>query len=225
MPGLPHSSYRQQHIMLLYRDDAERTGAIASYIRDGLKGNQLCIYASGRSADKRHMSSLSSQVPGYGENARKGNLIVIDFHPFYESALQGDLAPFSHLKDRLEKMLQEYTSAGKGDKMLVVADAADRLSGGGHFDQCVALESWWHGAHAEWMANNQNITVVCPHPGQVLCEQSAVQSKICSAHSLTINLQRHIVSQKATPIRILIAEPEPDSLSAMPGLAWAADRS
>lgn len=208
--GLLRPSYRQ-HVMLLYRDDAERTEAIANYINEGLKGSQLCVYASGRSADAAHMSSLSSQVPGYDEHARKGNIIVINFKPFYESALSGDFDPFTHLKVRLEKMLREYASAEKGDRMLVVADAADRLSCGGHFDRCVALESWWDRAHADWTASNQNITVVCPHPGHVLTEQQPVLHRIGSSHSLTIDLQEHRgIPKKTRPIRILIAEREPD---------------
>ncbi|MGI0020027.1 MAG: MEDS domain-containing protein [Nitrososphaera sp.] len=207
LAGLLYPSYRQ-HVMLLYGDDAGRTEAIANYISEGLKGNQLCVYASGRSADAEHMSSLSSQVPGFDEHARKGDLIVIDFKPFYESSLTGDLAPFTQLKERLEKMLRQYASAGKGDKMLVVADAADRLSSAGHLDQCAALESWWDRTHAEWTSSNQNITVVCPHRGRVLMLPAL--HRIGSSHSLTIDLQKYVRSQKTGPARILIAEREPD---------------
>lgn len=189
--------------MLLYRDDSERTGAIASYINEGLKGGQLCVYASGRSADAAHMDSLSSRVPGYEEMVRNGRLIVIDFKPFYESALRGDLSPFVQLKGRLEKMLQEYASDGKGDRLLVVADAADNLSIAGHIDRCAALEGWWDSTHAQWAAGGQNITVVCPHCGPAL--QAAPQERIGSCHSLTIDLR-----QRARPMRILFAEPEPD---------------
>ena len=200
--SLLYPSYRQ-HVMLLYRDDAERTGAIASYIDEGLKGGQLCVYASGRSADMQHLESLSSRVPSFAESLRKGSLTIIDFKPFHESALRGDLSPFVQLKGRLERMLQEYASAGKGDRMLIVADAADNLSAGGHLDQCETLESWWDETHAGWTAGNRNITVICPHSGPAL--QGSPQDKIGSCHSLTIDLQ-----QRTRPMRILVAEPEPD---------------
>lgn len=151
----------------------------------------------------------------YEKNVKNGELVIVDFKPFFESAQKGDLAPFRQLKAHLESMLAQRIEAGRGDKMLVFADAACTLSENGEFDECVSLESWWQNAHDEWKESHRNITIICPHPGAILDKHA--KDRVGAVHSLTLHLQHYIYNQTkealrttTKPMRILIAEPNTD---------------
>ena len=76
--------------MLLYSSDAERNNAAASYINNGLKSGHQCIYASINAYDSKsssNISNLSSNIDNYKENIERGELRIVDFKPYYESAL------------------------------------------------------------------------------------------------------------------------------------------
>jgi hypothetical protein len=47
-------------------------------------------------------SNLSSKIDNHKENIESGALPIVDFKPYYESALHGDLSPFKKLKIELE---------------------------------------------------------------------------------------------------------------------------
>ena len=65
-------------------------------------------------------------------------------------------------------MLVERIKAGRGDKMLIFADAACTLAENGEFDECMLLERWWQKAHDEWSGSRRNITVISPTLAQSL---------------------------------------------------------
>ena len=54
--------------------------------------------------------------------------MIIDFLHFYESARTSNLAPFKQLKVRIEQLLSKRISEGKGDGVLIFAEAAGFLS-------------------------------------------------------------------------------------------------
>jgi two-component system, OmpR family, response regulator len=142
-------------------------------------------------------------------------LRIVDFKPYYESALNVDFRPFKKLKKELEETLNHRKSECKKDAILVFADAACFLSHNKQFDACEILESWWHETTMEWKQNNQNITVVCPHPGLVLNDPllSATKGRLNGMHTITIDLNQSIENQKKKEKktkRILIAEPNSD---------------
>ena len=119
------------HIMLLYSSDAERNNAAASYINNGLKSGHQCIYASLNVYDSKsssNISNLSSKIDNYKGNIESGELQIVNFKPYYESALHGDLSPFKKLKVELEKTQLQRISEGKKDAILAFADAACYLS-------------------------------------------------------------------------------------------------
>lgn len=65
------------------------------------------------------------------KNVASGNLVIVDFRPFFESAQKGDLRSFIQLKERLKgMMLAEKNASGEKKKrgMTVFADAACTLS-------------------------------------------------------------------------------------------------
>lgn len=214
--GVLNSSYRE-HVMLLYHSDEERSAAAIDYINEGLNSNHLCIYASVGacdSASKWCSSILSSEIENFEENVKQGNLVIIDFKPLLDTARRGDPTLFNQLKSQIETILKQRIAEGRGDKILLFADAACTLSENKEFEECVELESWWQSAHQEWIKSSQNITVICPHPVAVFNERltAHVKAQIAAVHS--IMLQAHTDKRQtaavARPIRVLIAEPEQD---------------
>ena len=204
-----------EHIMLLYSSDDERNKAAVNYINDGLKSGYQCIYASINAYDSKsssNISNLSSNIDDYKENIERGELCIVDFKPHYESALNVDLRPFKKLKKELEETLNHRKSEGKKDAILVFADAACFLSHNKHFEECEILEWWWNETTTEWRQNNQNITVVCPHPGLVLNNPlfSDTKGHLTGTHTITIDLNQSSENQKRKSKRILIAEPNSD---------------
>jgi CheY-like chemotaxis protein len=216
MASLASPEY-SEHVMLLYDSDDERNLAAVHYINEGLKSGQLCVYASVgayETSSRWHTSNISSRIKDYEENVKNGNLVILDFKPFFQSAQKGDLTPFLQLRAQLEGMLERRIAEGRGDRMMVFADAACTLSENKEFDECSALESWWHSVHKEWLGSKQNITVICPHPNGALDTHS--KEKIGRVHSLTLHLrhfrsdQHEVKRATAGLIRVLIAEPNPD---------------
>jgi CheY-like chemotaxis protein len=206
-----------EHIMLLYSSDDERNNAAINYINNGLKSGHQCIYASIYAYDSEsssNISNLSSKIDNYKENIEKGELQIVNFKPYYESALHGDLSPFNKLKTKMEKTQRQRLSEGKKDAILAFADAACFLSQNKHYAECERLEQWWHNTTTEWIQNNQNISVICPHPGLVLNNPllSDTKSHLNGMHTVTVDLNQSIENQnkKKKIKRILIAEPEPD---------------
>jgi CheY-like chemotaxis protein len=197
--------------MLLYNNQDECDSAAIDSINEGLKAGQLCIYASVFNGDKSHLSGISSKITNYLENIEKGNLVIINFLPFYDSAKASNLAPFKQLKERIEELLRKRISDGKGGKVLIFAEAAGFLSEHCHFDKSIQLESWWNDAHFEWLKNKLNITVICPHSATVLNEESnlSAKSQIGNVHSLTLELQKCRIRAN-NALRVLIVEPEKD---------------
>ena len=189
-----------EHIMLLYEDKSKRNNIIIEYINEGLKNGCLCIYASVDIDNSNSISlidRLSSRIINYEENIRNGNLQFINFKPYYESALKGDLILFEKLKSELEYTLYKRLSEGKKDKILIFADAACTLSETRHFKECIDLEKWWEDVNLDWVRNNKDITVVCPHPNHVFKENSLqdIKNKISNFHDATIDIEDEQSSQ------------------------------
>ena len=204
-----------EHIMLLYSSDDERNNAAVNYINNGLKSGYHCIYASINAYDSKsssNISNLSSNIDNYKENIERDELRIVDFKPYYKSALNVDFRPFKKLKKELEETLNYRKSEGKKDAILVFADAACFLSHNKQFEECEILEWWWNETTTEWRQNNQNITVVCPHPGLVLNNPllSDTKGHLNGTHTITIDLNQSPENQKRKSKRILIAEPNSD---------------
>jgi CheY-like chemotaxis protein len=204
-----------EHIMLLYSSDDERNNAAVNYINNGLKSGYHCIYASINAYDSKsssNISNLSSNIDNYKENIERDELRIIDFKPYYKSALNVDFRPFKKLKKELEETLNYRKFEGKKDAILVFADAACFLSHNQQFEECEILEWWWNETTTEWRQNNQNITVVCPHPGLVLNNPllSDTKGHLNGTHTITIDLNQSSENQKRKSKRILIAEPNSD---------------
>ena len=224
-----------EHVMFLYNNDDARNFAVVDYFNEGLKNGFHCVYASVGAYDSESSSNISniiSNIDNYKENIERGELRIVDFKPYYESALNVDFSPFKNLKKELEETLKHRKDRGKKDAILVFADAACFLSLNKLFDECEILEWWWCETTTDWRQNNQNITVICPHYKQILNNSllSETKLRISSMHTITIesnynmkmNNKKHYncdlqkISKyqeyqiKRKTKKILIVEPEPD---------------
>ena len=95
-----------KHIMLLCQNEKLRNEAAAQFINRGLEREDLCIYASVDAFSENSYTSVSKLAPkikDFQNNCNKNNLQIVDFKPYYEAALLGDLALFKLLKQKLEK--------------------------------------------------------------------------------------------------------------------------
>jgi len=222
-----------EHVMFLYNNDDARNNVAVNYINEGLKNGFLCIYASVGAYDSESSSNISNLTPNienYKENIERGELRIVDFKPYYESALNLDFSPFKNLKKELEETLKHRKDIGKKDAILVFADVACFLSLNKLFDECEILEWWWCETNTDWKQNNQNITVICPHSGQTLNNPLLLETKlrISSMHTITMDFNYNIKNEKHYKYnfqniskyhehqnkrktkKILIVEPEPD---------------
>ena len=205
--------------MLLCEGKETRAEAAAYWINQGLEEGQLCIYASVYAFDQTHMlgiAKLSAKLKNYQENINNKNLQIINFKPFFESALSGNLLLFEDLKTNLENMVHDLIMQGKKERITVFADAACCLCETKSFEKSEILEKWWQDVHDEWLRNNYHITVICPHPHPILKNRPDSKSKISDSHDLLVDLNkydlRNLVTSSGQEIRprILIAESDPD---------------
>jgi CheY-like chemotaxis protein len=207
-----------KHVMLLYETEEDRAKAASDWINQALEEDQLCIYASVYAFEDPHISnisSLSNRINNYQEHTENNNLQIINFRTYYESALSRNLELFVNLKTNLEKLLHDLVVKGKTDKIIVFADAACCLCENRSFGESVLLEEWWQQVHDEWVKKNYHITVICPHPKQVLKSNQSPKSKIECLHDLILDLDKYNHYSNTSigqeyGIRILIVESDSD---------------
>jgi CheY-like chemotaxis protein len=143
-------------------------------------------------------------------------LQIIDFEPYYQSALAGNLTLFKNLKKNLEKIFHENKAREDKLKITLFADAACCLCENKSFEDSEKLEKWWQDAHDEWVKNNYHITVICPHPQLILETKQNARLKIANVHDIMITLNPYDTYNTTSSlveehvIRILIAESDPD---------------
>jgi CheY-like chemotaxis protein len=220
--GKSRNALHNGHSMLLYDNNDKRENIVIDYINEGLRNGCLCIYASvdiGDSKGNFFIDRLSFRIINYKDHIRNGNLQFINFKPYYESALNGDLTLFDELKLELEYTLSKRILEGKKGEILAFADAACTLSNNRQFKECIVLEKWWQDTHSDWIRNNKKITVVCPHPNYGFKDsEQDIKNNISDLHTFTIDIENtnHLqsiynsITKQSPIIKILIAESEPD---------------
>jgi hypothetical protein len=143
-------------MILLYENQSDLDNAIATYINEGLKREQLCVLASVNLNNKDYLQNFSSQITNYQENIEKGNLMIIDLTVYYVKAMIGDLSPFDKLKEKIINFANKDSNR-KDKHVRLTADCATLLFKNQHFDECILLEEWWHQEHFQG-------SYVCPYP-------------------------------------------------------------
>ncbi|WP_148701508.1 MEDS domain-containing protein [Candidatus Nitrososphaera evergladensis] len=176
-----------EHVMLLYDSDQVRDEVAAHYINEGIDEGQLVIYASVDAEDLAHLARLASRITEYQENISQGNLLIVSLKQCYQNALAGDLSPFGDIKKLVERASKERLDAGKGDgRAIIVADCADTLSKNEKFEECGIVENWWRNTCREWLKNNLQVTVICPHLHPMLDDSE--RELIGGYHSMTVKV-------------------------------------
>jgi len=202
-----------KHVMLLCENEEQRAQAVAELINQGLEHGQHCIYAEVYALNQFHQSSIakiSTKIKNYQYFIDSNRLQIIDFEPFYQSALTGDLTLFKKLKINIEKIFLEKKRNGEKLKITVVADAACCLCENKSFSDSESLEKWWQEAHEEWVKKDYHITIICPHPQAILESKQNTRIKIEKVHDIMItlnHLDENIVTSSSVEeqvIRILI---------------------
>jgi CheY-like chemotaxis protein len=202
----------REHVMLLCLSQKDCDSAAVGSLNEALGEGQLCIYASILNGDSKHIEMISSGITNYRQNVNDGNLIIIDFMPYFQSALLGNLTPFDQLKEQVESLLKDRIAKGRSDRVMIFAEAAGALSEARQFERSIDLESWWNVTHAEWLSKKLNITIICPHPSKVLHETHA-RLGLSHTHTLTIELEKLRAKKRTAAIKVLIVEQERDICS------------
>jgi CheY-like chemotaxis protein len=232
-------SSRNQHAILLYKNDSSRNQAAAKCLNQGLKEGQLCIYASVNAHIGPDLAQISSLIEGYQENIEDRNLLIVGLKPFYDSALKGDLTPFHEFNMQIKEELRTRGSQRKSKNVLVIADCADNLFTSQRFNECEIVENWWHEVYNKWTKEpqqqqheekNSQFTIICPYSSSLLVKDPFRQHthQISHNHSIAIDTEGHLVSgftrmfengftdskslvsQAGISTRIIVAEPDPD---------------
>ncbi|MFY3741925.1 MAG: hypothetical protein HMLIMOIP_002386 [Candidatus Nitrosomirales archaeon] len=128
---------------LFYDNEEQRDNEIIHFINEGLAEGQLCIYGTIHVSDKEYFETLTSRIINYEENVKKGNLMVVDFIPFYLAALKHDLTPYKEVQKQLEDVLKNK----KDMKVRYVGDVTGYLFKNGYFYECIMIEGWWQNIH------------------------------------------------------------------------------
>jgi CheY-like chemotaxis protein len=145
-----------EHIVILYSDkDDDQSNynyVVSEYINAGLAKNQLCVYTYIEKDLETAMAELSKRIMNYEENVKGGNLLLVDFKPFCSSARGNNLKPF----EELMQIVKEKTRDRADKHVRIIGRTAGWLYENKHFDQCLALERWWH-------TKPFNGSLVCPY--------------------------------------------------------------
>jgi CheY-like chemotaxis protein len=133
-----------EHIVILYTDkngdQSNYYDIISEYFNAGLAKNQLCIYTYIENDVKTVMTELSKRIMNYEENIKIENLLMVDFKTYCSSALDNNLKPF----EEFMQVIKEKASEMADKHVRIIGRAAGWLYENKHFDQCFALEQWWH---------------------------------------------------------------------------------
>ncbi|MEO9295435.1 MAG: MEDS domain-containing protein [Nitrososphaera sp.] len=127
------------HIALVYDRPEQRDALVARFINDGLEKGQVCAYGTVRYRVQGHLETMSSMIKDFDRHVKEGNLIIIDFAPFFHAAMTGDMKPFADAK----KMLEEKLQGRKSKQARVIGDAVELMFDNDEFDPCASLEGWW----------------------------------------------------------------------------------
>jgi hypothetical protein len=137
--------HERKHMALFYDNEQQRDSEIIRFINEGLKEGQLCIYGTIYVRDEEYFRRLSSRIVDFEENVKKGNLLVVDFTPFYVAAMTDDLTPYKEVQKQLQSAFKDKQDL----KVRFLGDATGFLFKNKHFDECILIEEWWQNSRIE----------------------------------------------------------------------------
>lgn len=164
---------------LLYEKKEDLDSAVSKYLNEGLRRQQLCVYATVHFRDKGYIENFSLSIDNYKENVEKGDLLIVDLASFYISALLHDMKPFEEAK----KLFAERVKDRMDKHVRFVGDGTSFLFRNKHFDECAMIEQWWEGKPFEG-------SYVCPFPKQFLdASPHGIHSRrvVVATHDIVVN--------------------------------------
>lgn len=144
-----------EHIALLYENKVDLDSAVSRFLNEGLRRQQLCVYAPVHFRDKDYIDNFSLSKDNYNEKVEKGNLLIIDLASFYVSALLHDMKPFEEAR----KLFAEKVKARRDKHVRFVGDGTGFCFRNKLVDVCAMVEQRWKGKPFEG-------SYVCPFPKQ-----------------------------------------------------------
>jgi hypothetical protein len=217
----PYQISDGKHVMLTYNNQEDQARAAAYWINRTDEG-AVYIYASVHALDLSHplgIEKLCSKIKDCKENIQKKNLKIVDFEPYFKSALRGNLFPFEELKNYLENAVDDRIANGEKSRIIVFADAGCKMCELKLFGKSEVLERWWQDAHDKWIDNNYDITVIRPHPQFILKNEPDSEFRIMESHDILVDLNKYdlnyMVDRPANEkvLNILIMELDPDLMT------------
>jgi len=159
------------HVIVTYSKKEKLDDLVISFLNEGLKIEQLCIYAS-VNLDDSIIKKLSSKLTDYEENIKNENLLVIDLKPHISSVLDNNLEPFEELKKSVLSNISQRTQK----HVRFYGDLAGYLFENKHFEESVLVEEWCQDSPFEG-------TIICPYQNSILDASPLEQkNRIVNSH-------------------------------------------
>lgn len=169
------------HIILIHENQFDLDTAIATYITEGLKRGQLCIYASVCLANEGYLDNFSKRITNYKENLEKGNLILVDMASHYVNAMAGNLESYYRLKEAITNI--DSKDKNRSDKFIqITGDRTTLLLKNKHIEQCIQVEQWCN-------QNPLEGSILCAYP-RSLMEQFPINvclSRLFNSHDTIVD--------------------------------------
>ncbi len=152
------------HIMLVYTDRAKQDDLVCSFLNEGLKRKQFCVYST-VNFDYSVFEKLSAKIIEFEDNVKKSNLVMVDLKPYLLPVMAHDLTPFKKLKRSVSNKVKKRANK----HVRIYGDLVSHLYENKHYDECFFLERWWQ-------KNPFRGTKICPYQDSVL-DNSPIQKK------------------------------------------------
>ncbi|KAA2282974.1 MEDS domain-containing protein [Candidatus Nitrosocosmicus agrestis] len=179
------------HIILIHENQFDLDTAIATYINEGLKRGQLCIYASVSLANEGYLDDFSKRITNYKENLEEGNLILIDMRPHYVNAMAGNLESYDELKEAITNIVSK--DKNRSDKFIrIIGDCTTLLLQNKHLEQCIQVEQWCN-------QNPLEGSILCAYPKSLLNQFpiNVCLSRLFNCHDIIVNSSGKLIPKFA----------------------------
>lgn len=152
------------HVMVVYTDHAKLDDLVCSFLNEGLKRKQFCVYST-VNLDHTIFEKISSKIIEFENNIKKGNLIMVDLKPYLLSVMHRDLTQFKKLKRSVSNKVRKRANK----HVRLYDDLASHLYENKHYEECFFLERWWQ-------KNPFQGTKICPYQDSIL-NNNPIQKK------------------------------------------------
>jgi len=150
--------------MVVYKDRAKLDDLVFSFLNEGLKRKQFCVYST-VNLDHSTFEKISSKIIEFENNIKKSNLILVDLKPYLLSIMAHDLTSFKKLKRSVSNKVRKRANKN----VRIYGDLVSHLYENKHYEECFFLERWWQ-------KNPFPRTKICPYQDSIL-NNNPVQKK------------------------------------------------